>query len=199
MAEAEYTHGMEESKEMMAREHQVKAESLGNTHAKALDDMDLQNQNAEDETFLEITEHLRGKPNREARMKDMIDRLAKRQAEKRGHLLQEQQTELERLLQQEDADVSKYQARLQYQERHRKQQASKQSRLQTRRFWADGEWFTAVGEERKRLLEEEKRRQLSEGIHGPKVLSNEESPLGERPPHPLEVEGRMNNEWGVSY
>ena len=196
-AESKYIQEMENSQEILTREHQAKADALGRAHAQALEDLDRQQQEEEDDAFLEFTMHLRGKPNREARIKDMTERLAKKQAEKREEVVQEQKVALEKLLRQEDADVGRFQASLQSKERHRRHQASKQSRLQTRRFWADGEWFAVVGEERKRMLDTEKSRQL---LDKPNETSKADSPFGIRPPHPLEIEGRMNgNEWGVAY
>lgn len=205
--------GSEVKAKQTSESHREKLEALEREHALAVAEMDARHQDEEDDTFVSITRAYRTKPDKDARVNSMMEKLAKMQAEERAELAQTQSAEREKLVRQEQDETAEAERALIARDRFRRDQVARQSRMQMKRVWADGEWMNAVIETRYRLLENEQQHQIADAVDDAVSQAPDDRPVlpaidekhlysfVESPLHPLEEqqERRVLRSYGIDH
>ncbi|KAI9893890.1 MAG: hypothetical protein M1814_005443 [Vezdaea aestivalis] len=139
-----------------------KTKTLREAHEQALTELKERQQEEEDDTLLTITRAYRSKPDKEARISAMLEKVAKLQVEEREQTLEEQRSNLDKLIASVQIEASETKRNLIATSRLQKSQANKQGMMQMKRFWADGEWFSAVVDRRHQMIQAEHNKQADE-------------------------------------
>ena len=177
----------------LAEQARLQLESCQARQQQEMDGLAARHEEEEDDYFIGLRAHLRGKPNREAREKAAIAKIAAVQEEERASLLAQQQRERDALANAERGGAG-------------------QVCDAKRRHLAEGRWFTVVKDARAGMLDESERTLAASGedlrayqgrvgqlwaveaeARGARPASQAELPVLERdgphPPHSTELAG----------
>ncbi|KAI9750623.1 MAG: hypothetical protein M4579_006392 [Chaenotheca gracillima] len=140
--------------------HQGELRELSSTHCQQISTMDMRHEEEEDDYFLGIRAHLRGKPNREARERAAVEKVKKTQAEERDELLAKQEVEMMSLAERHNTDES-----VNAEHEHELEMSQLKNVIETghRRRGAEMEIFRKVSEFRREILRELEQRNLESG------------------------------------
>jgi hypothetical protein len=132
----------------------LRSKSLQSAHEAAVAKLISENEAEEDDTFMALQEHLRGKPNRETRMKSGLDRLQHRQKDQMEKLTEVQAEKIKQL----STNVSMERNALE--NWYTLQCADNVSRINEAVVLLDGmamaerKWFEVIAERRRVFMEE---------------------------------------------
>ncbi|KAI9676660.1 MAG: hypothetical protein M1829_002977 [Trizodia sp. TS-e1964] len=147
------------------------------THNLELAEMDRRHQEEEDDYFIGIRAHLRGKPNREERERMAVAKVKKAQQEERRSLLEHQRQEFEQLKQIESTQLIQLEIRLSNERQMEKIHEKLRSEEHARQVVCDNKWFEVIATARLEMLEELEREMVIASYQdAPLDLSSRQSP-----------------------
>jgi IBR domain, a half RING-finger domain len=132
----------------------LRENSLKSMHESAVAEMTSKHEAEEDDTFLSMQEHLRGKLNREARSKAILDRLQKRQKEDMDQIVEHHATKMKKLSENVAMEKHALQAGHTLLSSDHAVTLSHFMRRQQKAVAVERKWFEMISEKRRTAMQE---------------------------------------------
>ena len=136
-------------------------------HEIAVAELTSNNEAEEDDTFMAMQEHLRGKPNREARIKAVLEKLQQRQKETLDSLVEEHGAKMRDLERNVAMERNALESGYSLQLADHTRRTDEATATLNRTVLAERKWFEAVAERRRWLMEELQQQLWSNSGIGP--------------------------------